>query len=144
MRKRNLWWLAVMVLVGAGCATARAGETWKLLGQRAVEHRLDRDEIVVGADEGRFHQLQLRVRSAPVILRDVKVHFADGSVQDVAIRKRIPAGGEAGSSTSRAASAYSRRWSSGTTPPAAARAVRWSSSTAGSGEHWRGAGGPPE
>ena len=94
MGKRNVWWLAVVVLVGAGCATARAGETWRLLGQRAIEYRLDRDEIVVGADEGRFHQLQLRVRSAPVTLRDLKVHFADGSVQDVAIRKRIPAGGE--------------------------------------------------
>jgi hypothetical protein len=42
----------------------------------------------------RLHQLQLRVRSAPVTLRDVKVRFADGSVQDVSIRKHIPAGGE--------------------------------------------------
>jgi hypothetical protein len=82
--------LALIVLT-AGAAHASGG--WELLGDRKVDRSLDRDEIKVTAREGRFRQIQLRVHDAAVVFHDVRVHFGDGTVQDVEVRTRIPAGG---------------------------------------------------
>jgi hypothetical protein len=86
--------LALLAALTLACATAAADGDWELLGTRKVDHGLDRDEIRVGAREGTLSKLKLRVRDRGVHFRDLEVHFANGRVQDVAIRARIPAGGE--------------------------------------------------
>lgn len=90
--RRGFWLLVVVLLLGAPASFAQG--KFEFLGERKVGHGLDRDEIRVTAAEGRFSQIKLAVRDAGVVLRDVKVHFGDGSVQDVQVRKRIAAGGE--------------------------------------------------
>lgn len=98
MRRRIRTWQALVMAVATAAILASAGAAaaagWEFLGERKVAHGLDRDEIRVTAREGRFRQIQLRVRVAAVTFRDVKVHFGDGSVQDVELRRTIPAGGE--------------------------------------------------
>lgn len=84
--------LAVLVLACASAGVADSG--WELLGTRKVGRNVDRDEIRVGAREGTLTRIKLRVRDSGVHFRDLDVHFANGDVQDVAIRRRIPAGGE--------------------------------------------------
>ncbi len=80
-------------LLAAAPLTLQAGD-WELLGSRKVGFRHDRDVIHVGADAGRFSKIQLRVRRAGVRFFDVRVHFGNGEVQDIPIRRFIPAGGE--------------------------------------------------
>ena len=82
---------ALTFLVTIGAAGA---DDWKLLGEKTVEHRAERDEIVVTAREGRFSKIKLRVRVAGVEFGDVKVHFGSGDTHDVEVRRFIPAGGE--------------------------------------------------
>ena len=84
-----LAWLVVPAAVQA--AEVR---DWEQLGEKTVERRAEKDEIVVTAREGRFSKIKLRVRVNGVNFKDLKVHFGDGEVQDVQVRKLIPAGGE--------------------------------------------------
>jgi hypothetical protein len=84
--------LLLQVLPTAG-APGRPGR-WEFLGERSVADRADHDVIAVTAAKGTFRALRLRVEDRAVQFRDVKVHFGDGTTQDVTIRKVIPAGGE--------------------------------------------------
>ncbi|HKR62036.1 MAG TPA: hypothetical protein VJS64_20275, partial [Pyrinomonadaceae bacterium] len=68
--------------------------SWVFLGQAAVNGRVDHDRILVGRDEGRFQNIQIRVVGAPIEFQRVVVHYANGSTEEVALRDRIPAGGQ--------------------------------------------------
>jgi hypothetical protein len=50
--------------------------------------------ITVTAIQGTFTKIKLKVLYSPIELLDLKVHFGDGDVHDVAVRKVITAGGE--------------------------------------------------
>lgn len=93
-RRRLAFGLALLAALTLACASAAVADGWELLGTRKVDHGLDRDEIRVGAREGTLSRLKLRVRDRAVHFRDLEVHYANGRVQDVAIRTRVPAGGE--------------------------------------------------
>lgn len=67
---------------------------WQKLGERTVKPRVEKDVIRVGVADGRFTKLKFRVKTAPVRILDMKVHFKNGEVKDVALRAVIPAGGE--------------------------------------------------
>lgn len=86
----------LMALAGLTAVTttpAYSGE-WELLGQRKVNFKTDRDAITVTAIEGTFTKIKLKVLYNAIELLDLKVHFGDGDVHDVAVRKVITAGGE--------------------------------------------------
>ena len=70
------------------------GGDWTVLGSRTVKFSADRDVIPVTGSQGTFKRLKLRVKKSGIRVMDMKVHFGDGSVHDVSIRKFIKAGGE--------------------------------------------------
>lgn len=67
---------------------------WEKLGERNVNFKVDRDEILVTASEGRFTALKIKVRKGAINLHKMVVHFGDGSTQEVETRDEVPAGGE--------------------------------------------------
>ncbi len=73
------------ILVVAGCALLAAplaaNPKWHFLGERVVNDRAETDTIHVGNDEGRFRRLKLGVDDAPVEIKRVVVHFANGETQ---------------------------------------------------------------
>ena len=79
------------LLLAVGTASAEPG--WEKLGERAVNFGADRDTIMVTAAEGRFRKIRLHVRDRAITIADVKVHFGNGGVQDVAVRAVIQKGG---------------------------------------------------
>ncbi len=85
-----------LILIGClfSLAFTPTHQKWVKLGERTVNHTVDRDEIVVKAKKGVFRKIKLKVKHRKVTFRDVKVHFANGDVQDVALRREIPAGGQ--------------------------------------------------
>lgn len=94
---RLLTLLLVACCLGLLAAAAPPASTlakWKKLGERTVDHAVDRDEIQVGVREGDFRQIKLVVRRRAVTFRDVKIHYRNGGVQDVQLRREIPAGDE--------------------------------------------------
>jgi hypothetical protein len=67
---------------------------WEALGTLTVADHTDHDVLPVTGAQGTFRKLKLEVFDRAVQFRDMKVHFANGQVQDVALRELIPAGGE--------------------------------------------------
>lgn len=70
----------------AGGANARVellGKTappqWKKLGERTVNGRVDHDTIGVGADDGYFTAIQVKVENSSLEMRDIKVNFGNGT-----------------------------------------------------------------
>ncbi|MCP3999120.1 MAG: hypothetical protein GY722_29255 [bacterium] len=93
MRRSILTMMLVNLVVGVLAAPAFAGD-WKKLGTRGVTDRIDHDQIVVGADEGRFTKLQLRASRSPVRLRRVVIVFGDEHKQTIERNFVIRKGGK--------------------------------------------------
>jgi hypothetical protein len=70
--------LSLVLAVAAGAAQRRAGD-WETLGRREVDFRSDRDRIEVGRSEGRFRELRVAVKGAPLAMENMVVTFADGT-----------------------------------------------------------------
>ncbi len=67
---------------------------WETLGLRKVNKTYDRDEIVVTGVEGSFNALKFKVQYRAITMYDMKVHYRNGSVEDIKLRLHVPAGGE--------------------------------------------------
>ena len=83
----------MMLVCFLGLAIAQTPK-WKLLGTKKAALSVDRDVITVGADEGTFKAIKLTVKKSGIRMKDMKVHFSNGDVVDVTIRRLIPKGGE--------------------------------------------------
>lgn len=82
--------LAALVCL-AGASTAHADE-WVRLGSRDVKFVGDRDTIpCIG--KGLYKKIKLKVTGNAIHMTDLKVHFANGEVCDIKVRKNIPKGG---------------------------------------------------
>ncbi len=65
---------------------------WEILGHRKVNYQLDRDEIFVTAREGRFNAVRLKIIVAPLNMHRCVIHFANGTKQEVVLKKRFGPG----------------------------------------------------
>jgi len=86
--------LAIVAL--AGPAQAQRMAEWEILGQQRVGFGVDRDVIRVGAKDGTFTTLQLRVRENEIEVLDLKVRYGNGEVEDLRVASRIRPGGSSG------------------------------------------------
>ena len=89
----GLFCALTLALVSDAAAGPRKRGGWELLGTRTVTDKTDHDSVAA-AGQGTFRSLKITVQGRAVQFRDVKIHFANGDVQDVALRTVIPAGGE--------------------------------------------------
>jgi hypothetical protein len=71
---------------------ARAATGWERLGSREVDFRADHDRIEVGKSEGRFKQLQIRVKDAPIEMYDMVVVFGNDEKFNATGRHRFSGG----------------------------------------------------
>jgi hypothetical protein len=58
---------------------AEAMTGWTRLGERWVQHGVDHDTIAVGAREGTFRQIAIRVEHSALQMFDITVTFGDGT-----------------------------------------------------------------
>jgi hypothetical protein len=73
----------------------RGGDRWTQLGCRDVSFiGKDRDSIRVGRRDGRFKAIRLAARGNDVEMLDLKVIYANGQPDDIAVRSIIRAGSE--------------------------------------------------
>ena len=84
--------VSLCLLISALPGAAQAPGRWELLGQHEVDFRNDHDRIDVGRREGRFKQLQLRVKDAPIELSKMVVTFANNQTFSPKIRHRFAKG----------------------------------------------------
>jgi hypothetical protein len=84
--------LAIIALCLLATGYARAATGWERLGAREVDFQRDRDTIEVGKSEGRFKQLQIRVKGAPIEMSDMVVTFGNGETFSPNLRERFAEG----------------------------------------------------
>ena len=83
--------LAVVLLSLAACGgrgghrNDPVGPRWEKLGSRMVNFHGDHDAIAAGL-QGAFRAIRIDVDRADLEMWDIKVHFANGEVFDLAIR----------------------------------------------------------
>jgi len=68
----------VLSLVASFSAPAFAQGDWKKLGERSVGGKFDKDVIQVGADDGLFTAIQVKVEGSALEMYDIKVVFGSG------------------------------------------------------------------
>lgn len=68
--------------------------SWEFLGEKVVNHALDHDEIILGAKEGKFSKIKLKVKRANIEFHKVIVVYGNGEKAAVELREVISAGGE--------------------------------------------------
>lgn len=86
LRKLTCGTAILAALIGASPALG-----WDLLGQRDVRDAVDHDTISLPGDR-QFSRIRLCAYQRPVHFIDVKVRFANGTEQDVAVRARVQPG----------------------------------------------------
>ena len=68
--------IAALFGFSASASAAAPPGTWVRLGDRQADFKVDRDRIVVG-NQGRFRQLQVTVKGAPLEMYDIVVTFGN-------------------------------------------------------------------
>ena len=92
MKKATL--ISLAIIAGMLFSSAVIPARWEHLGSRKINKTFDRDVIYVTGAEGSFNALKIKVIHKPIALYDLKVHYRNGSVEDIKTRIHIPAGGE--------------------------------------------------
>ena len=62
-----------------GHEVVEAEQGWEKLGERAVNGKMDKDTIPVGAKDGTFTSIRLKVEGSAAEIFDIKVHFGNGT-----------------------------------------------------------------
>ena len=89
---RGLTLVSLVLLTACMAGAAQSPGRWEVLGQREVDFRNDRDQIDVGRSEGRFKQLEVRVKDAPIEIHDMVVTFANGETFKPKLRHKFTEG----------------------------------------------------
>jgi hypothetical protein len=93
-RARATSMIGVLFVLASCGQLLHAQRGWVYLGEANVDGAIDHDRIVATRARGEFRAIQIRVERAPVEFDRVVVHFGNGSSDPIAIRSRIPAGGQ--------------------------------------------------
>ena len=94
LKKSALPMFGAMLLVLGLSMVLNAQRGWVHLGDKHVDGKSDHDKISIGRDDGRFRQLQIRVKDAPVDFQKVLVHYGNGTDEELQFRERINPGTE--------------------------------------------------
>ena len=95
MLKNHIRWAIGLAFLLTLCSSLQARrESWEYLGNAHVDGSQDHDSIKVGRSEGRYRAIQLRISGGAINFERVIARFGNGSQEEIAIRSRIPDGGQ--------------------------------------------------
>ncbi len=81
--------IALVIVCQLFVAPVADAAGWKILGITNVKGTLDRDVVKVTAKKGLFRSIKIKVRTGPLEMKKLIVHFGNGEIQDIAIRKHF-------------------------------------------------------
>jgi len=67
--------------------------SWRFLGERVIDFKAEKDLINVTGADG-FRKLKFKILDAPVQMKDMKVVFENGEVQDIPLNFKMEQGHE--------------------------------------------------
>jgi len=86
---RGLTLVSFILLAACIAGAAQSPARWELLGQREVDFKADHDQIDVGRSEGRFKQLQVRFKNAPIEVSNMVVTFGNDTTFTPKLRHKF-------------------------------------------------------
>jgi len=89
---RGLTLVSLILLAVCMAGAAQSPGRWELLGQREVDFKNDHDRIDMGRSEGRFKQLEVRVKNAPIEIYDMVVTFGNDTTFKPKLRHKFAEG----------------------------------------------------
>jgi hypothetical protein len=89
---RGLTLVSLILLAVCMAGAAQSPGRWELLGQREVDFKNDHDRIDMGRSEGRFKQLEVRVKNAPIEIYDMVVTFGNDTTYKPNLRHKFAEG----------------------------------------------------
>jgi len=90
MRRYFSLGILALCLLASGLASAASG--WERLGEREGDFKGDHDRIEVGRNEGKYKQLQIRVKDAPIEISNMVVTFGNNQKFNPKLRHRFAEG----------------------------------------------------
>jgi len=90
MRRYFSLGILALCLLASGLASRASG--WERLGEREVDFRGDHDRIEVGRNEGKYKQLQIKVKDAPIEISNMVVTFGNNQKFNPKLRHRFAEG----------------------------------------------------
>jgi hypothetical protein len=84
--------LLLLLLIAEFSSAAKAPGRWELLGTRNVDFRNDHHRIELRLHEGRFRQIQFKVKDAPIEVSNLVVTFSNNQKFSPKVRHRFPEG----------------------------------------------------
>ena len=98
MRLKSILFIAAMAIifsVGSSFTSVKKDATvWVLLGDKRVGFGVDHYVINFGNWKDDVRQIKLKVTDGPLKMFSMKIHFDNGSVQDVELRNHFAQGSE--------------------------------------------------
>jgi hypothetical protein len=89
---RGLTVVSLILLAAYIASAAQTPGRWERLGEREVDFRNDHDQIDVGRSEGRFRQIEIRVKDAPIEVFDMVVTFGNNETFTPKVRHKFAEG----------------------------------------------------
>jgi hypothetical protein len=89
---RGLTVVSLILLAACIASAAQTPGRWERLGEREVDFRNDHDQIDVGRSEGRFRQIEIRVKDAPIEVFDMVVTFGNNETFTPKVRHKFAEG----------------------------------------------------
>ena len=74
---KSLSLIGVIILLNSSCLYAQQSK-WEKLGSRKVNFTLDKDVIQLGAKEGAFSKLMIKVTGGAINMHRMIVHYGNG------------------------------------------------------------------
>ena len=82
----------LILLIAEFTSAAKAPGRWELLGTRDVDFRNSHNRIEVSRYEGKFRQIQFKVKDAPIEVSNLVVTFSNDQKFSPKVRHRFPSG----------------------------------------------------
>ena len=95
MKPMNHYYLSLFLILGLCLSSfTKPLSRWEKLGERKVNYTVDRDEIQVGARDGFFDALQIKVKRNGINISKMAVYYGNGTMDELEVREVIRQGGE--------------------------------------------------
>ena len=86
--------LATIISTMSFSKNINSGGEWQRLGTRIVNMQADHDELPVTAFKGAFTKLKLRVKGAPIFVKNIRVIFGNGQDLNLKVGHKFTPGSE--------------------------------------------------
>ena len=90
--KKTLSLIGLMAIIFIGSSFSNASLPWKKLGKKNVTYKMDKDVLRVGANDGTFTKLKIKVTGGSLNMHKMVVEYGNGAKDNIALTHNFKRG----------------------------------------------------